>query len=429
MMPWEKGLEQRLRSLKLREMTRDEYDAAIRVYPNYFAQREIRAEAVNDLGRRVWEDEAPRKKFDLKEWCGKLPLEGFDPFRRMMISGFGVDPMKFDSIVKFSFALLRSKCSEVYELRGNSAQFIRECLVKAIQGTPFDKYPLVEENLVQYDQRASYPAAYSHFTGIPRGLPSVIKDLKEFEELRKSSHHFYIRVKLLSFRCKHRLDPYPMIRETGFCYWDRFWLEALEEHYDMQYEFIDGLCFKKGYQDIESLTRQLWNLRNSVRGKPSEIFIKRALNLWWGRSIRRGKKVNDIMIKPDELDKYSLVYSYRQVKDSLKVRLIKPFWMPWQIPQFGVNVISWARREMQGIIYKIVDSGGMVYHTCTDSLLVHCGDEIPIGEELGQFKLEYSCRKFICLASRKRAYLFRDGSVKNKYGKKEWEWWESQVQK
>jgi hypothetical protein len=281
------------------------------------------------------------------------------------------------------------------------------------------------------DQRGSYSATYAKFGGIPTGRPIVI-DYENWFEIKNSNFHYYVEVEVDSFMCKHKDDPYPMINETGIAFFDKTWLEAIEQHYDIEYRFISGYHFADHNASLQSLTEELWSLREAVRGNPEEMFIKRLMNTWWGRSLRKYKPVTSFDVEPKNLNtfinRHPLVYSRRHNGDDIKVKVIRPILAPWQIPQFGVNVLSWSRSEMHNHIYKIVDSGFDVYHVNTDSLLIKreamdiMSEKIDIG--LGNFKIEHECDRFICLGPKKRLMVGSDGELCNTFGRQDLEWFE-----
>jgi hypothetical protein len=98
-----------------------------------------------------------------------------------------------------------------------------------------------------------------------------------------------------------------------------------------------------------------------------------------------------------------------------------------------VNVSSYSRKVMQEMIYKAVDGSIPIYYSNTDCLLVReedaaslfgpqgdpqgsRGELFPGGSELGDFALEHSSRKFICISPRKYIHCHKDGSYKFCYG-------------
>jgi hypothetical protein len=113
------------------------------------------------------------------------------------------------------------------------------------------------------------------------------------------------------------------------------------------------------------------------------------------------------------------------------VRTVRPILAPWQVPQFGVNVLSWARKEMQEIIYSLVDAGEKVWYSNTDCLLVRrsAGGLIPVGEKLGEFKVEAEGVRFICLGPKTRLLVGKNGELKNTFGKQSLEWFVKKMQK
>jgi hypothetical protein len=132
--------------------------------------------------------------------------------------------------------------------------------------------------------------------------------------------------------------------------------------------------------------------------------------------LERGK-VNEFLQKNE-----SLLWSVRKApkQDKVRVRMIKSLDLSWQRPQLGVSVLSFARSVMQDIIY----SSKNILYCNTDSILTYADNEIDIkiGNGLGEFKIEYTAQEFICLGSKKKCLLLKDGSVKNTFGKRDIEW-------
>jgi hypothetical protein len=84
-----------------------------------------------------------------------------------------------------------------------------------------------------------------------------------------------------------------------------------------------------------------------------------------------------------------------------------------------VNVSSYSRKVMQEMIYKAVDASIPIYYSNTDCLLVQEEDAPSLfsrSSELGDFALEHSSRKFICISPRKYIHCHKDGTYKFCYG-------------
>jgi hypothetical protein len=80
----------------------------------------------------------------------------------------------------------------------------------------------------------------------------------------------------------------------------------------------------------------------------------------------------------------------------------------------------------------VYDSGAKIYYTNTDSVLVRREDVTkihPLGDQLGQFHVEYEMRKFICLSPKKWLRVLNDGTVMHSFGKGSEEWFESELRR
>jgi hypothetical protein len=102
--------------------------------------------------------------------------------------------------------------------------------------------------------------------------------------------------------------------------------------------------------------------------------------------------------------------------------VIKPVYMPWQRPQFGVTILSEGRAVMQDL------TGPKVYYCNTDCVLVRREDvgSFDVGEKLGQFHVEYEMKKTICLSPKKWLRVLNDGTVMHSFGKASEEWFEEE---
>jgi hypothetical protein len=418
---WEAGLEAKIEGLTLREMTNEEYNIAAQQFAR---KREMMAVGYPDCAKRPWET----WNGEQGGWKEDTPIE----FDNLMSKKFGMDVKKYKSMAQMAFALLQKHVKGVFELRGHAMDFIRECLHPAILGAPYDKYPLeVVEDLVQLDQNGSYAAAYANFDGIPKGVPCFIKD---WEATKRDATHYYVRVDVKSFKCKHREDPYPIV-SVGTQFWDKIWLEMVEEHYDVDYQFISGYQFVHGCASIKEITEELWALRNTVKGKPEEQFVKMVMNTWWGRSVSSHKIVTETLVRPQNLQGFirthPLVYSHRRDGAMVRVRTLRPIVAAWQMPQFGVNVECWARRKLQDTIYKLIDAGENMWYSNTDSLIIRprAMGLVNIGRGLGEFKIEHEGVRFICLGPKTRVLVGKNGELWNTWGKPSIEWFEMKMRK
>jgi hypothetical protein len=431
LMKYQEGLLERIKSCKLRPMTNEEFNVASRARkaPKLVARRYPDCSFDKTVVKS-------KKGFNLETWWkgNELREDVFQRFREVMLKMFHVDPRDHSTLAEFAFSLISEKIKGVEEMRGFVKDFIRKCQHPAILGTANKVYPVwIKGGLVQYDQNASYPSTYESFPGIPIGKPSVIKG--DFHDV---SPAYYVQINVKSFKCRHREDPYPLV-SLGIQYMDKIWLEMVEKHYDIDYEFLSGYSFKKVENGIQGITKNLWNLREELKRRdlPVAKIVKTVLNSWWGKSMAKDRPVTEKLIDEKALknfiQRHPLIYSYRKSDDKVRVRCVKPLMLGYERPQFGVSVLSWSRKIMQEIVYECVDRGIEVLYCNTDSLLVRKGermDEIlKIGSGLGEFKVEVESEEFICLGPKKKAHLLKDGTVKNTFGKSYWEYWIAEYEK
>jgi hypothetical protein len=356
------------------------------------------------------------KKFEDKELI-------FDQYRELMISRYQQDPRRWITLAEFSAALFDPCLVEIPELRGSVCEFIRKCNKPPILGTRYGEVMKLEGDYVQLDRCGSYTSVYcSSPTPIS---PPVLISGEKFEDYP----YYFIQVNVVKFSCKHPIDPFPMLLTSGVVYVEKTWWECFRRHYDVEYEFISGYYFCEVKNTVGELAEDLWELRMKAKKEGNEglqLMLKRTLNSLWGKTMWQGKPIQDVMMNVGKVAEFvennPLVYSTKRMTgDLVRVRVIKPIWMPWQRPQFGVSILSKGRTVMQDLTYT-----AEVYYCNTDSLLVRREDvrKFPLGEKLGTFHVEYEIKKFICLSPKKWFRVLIDGTTMHSFGKNNELWFE-----
>jgi hypothetical protein len=330
-------------------------------------------------------------------------------------------------LAEFSAILFDQCFVDTPELRGSVSDFIRRCNKPPILGSRYGKPLRLEGDYVQLDRCGSYTSVYVS-SPTPVGAPVLMEGFED------NAPYYFIQVEVLSFRCKHPDDPYPMITSAGVVYADKTWWECFLHHYDVEWKFVSGYSFGEVRNVVGPLAEHLWRLRTEAKERGDEgvqLMIKRTLNSLWGKTLWKGKPISEEMVEPDRVQKYidehPLTYSTKRVGNKVRVRVIKPVYMPWQRPQFGVTILSRGRAVMQDVTY----GPATVYYCNTDCVLVSREDSALIdqGKELGQFHVEYEMRKFICLSPKKWLRVLNDGTVMHSFGKASEEWFESELRR
>jgi hypothetical protein len=322
----------------------------------------------------------------------------FPLFRKLMVENFGKDPEGSGSMGNFSLVLTEDLLADVPHLCGYLASQINWCRPSILLGCK--TYPLkVEGDLVCVDRNGSYTSVYTSFPGIPVYGPTIKRP--------ESPGYYYVKINVLSLGCNHE-DPFPVVH-LGINWVDKTTLEFVDEHYIWVYEIIGGWYFKEIRNPLQSLAFKLWELR--LKNPEAGGMIKLLLNSMYGKSLQRGKEW----------------YKKGNVSE------VRAICAPLQRPQFGVNVYSWSRKQMQEILFTLIDSGVEVFHVNTDSFLIRKSDlpKFPreIGRELGQFKIEKECVKFICLSQKKWWMRLKDGTEKRSFGQEGEDWWEQEYER
>jgi hypothetical protein len=185
---------------------------------------------------------------------------------------------------------------------------------------------------------------------------------------------------------------------------------------------------------IGAVIEELWGVKCEVEGGVRDL-VKKLMNSLWGRSIGTIKKVTKKKILRQSLEEFirrkPLLYSYQDVDEKhTQVQTIRPILSPWNIPQFGVNVMSWARKGIQEIVYEVIDAGEQVYYANTDCVMIKSGMRglIHEGTGLGEFKLEDEFVRFICIGAKTRLMVLKGGGVKNVFGQPSLEYFEEQAE-
>jgi hypothetical protein len=164
--------------------------------------------------------------------------------------------------------------------------------------------------------------------------------------------------------------------------------------------------------------------------------VKQLMNTWWGRSIQKNVSVTTKVILKKNLDSFierqPLFYSHVEIDEKhVQVRTLRPILAPWNVPQFGVNVMSWSRRGIQEIVFRVIDAGAQVYYANTDCVLspTRLRGLVREGTGFGEFKVEDEMTRFICLKPKTRLMVLKNGKLKNKYGKPSLDWFVEEAEK
>jgi hypothetical protein len=157
----------------------------------------------------------------------------------------------------------------------------------------------------------------------------------------------------------------------------------------------------------------VFDLRKKYKQEKNQIqeTVKLLMNSIYGKSIlkaiptktvvkRRGVEFDRYLVRQYN---YMTKISYREGSDKCFIQVIKPINTHWNLPQFGVSVLSWSKYLMNRVMCLAERNGIQIFYQDTDSMHILDG-MVPtleklymasfgkklIGEDLGQFHCDFS---------------------------------------
>ena len=150
------------------------------------------------------------------------------------------------------------------------------------------------------------------------------------------------------------------------------------EFYDIDFELIRGYYFNEGFNKrINEFITRLFNLRLKYKKakNPLQSTIKLLLNSIYGKSILKPTTTEIKCIPKNKIYKY-IYRNYNFINevnespniDNVYIKVIKSINNHYNLPQFGVSVLSWSKHLMNRVICTAEQNGIDVYYQDTDSI-------------------------------------------------------------
>jgi hypothetical protein len=235
--------------------------------------------------------------------------------------------------------------------------------------------------------------------------------------------YYFILIKVRSFKCKHRADPFPLLTRCGLHYVDKVYFALMLQHYEVQYDFVEGVAFDSVNNRIANVAHCLYSRRMQLKEKGSvaQLLIKRLLNSLWGKSIQNVEPTYEVCVAADALEGFKFnnqkfLYSIKEEGEDgrYRCRLVKELIVNWSRPQFAAAVLSASRGFMQEHIYNAVDNGVDIYMANTDSLTMTRQGfnslHIVPSKDLGAFSVEVESIQLIALSAKKYVHRLKDNA-------------------
>ena len=299
---------------------------------------------------------------------------------------------------------------------------------KAYYGGVTEVYKPYGENLLHYDVNSLYP--YAALNPMPGVTCSYIENFDKSIDLNSLFGFFYCEVEstnsyfgLLPVHSKEGLTM-PNGKWEGW-----YFSEELKFASSCGYKIkvIKGYSFNKENDVFTDYVKDLYNIKCTTKDSVEKDIVKRLLNHLLGRFGLNIVKPITRCVSGDEL---SLIFSTRVVIgkpvpitendywvtyqsdidqdvceehdiDYIKVKNLTPKTDLENLNEFrdvslttAACVTAYARIYMSKIKLHILEKGGNIYYTDTDSIVTDTPlDDNLIGNELGKFKLEYKIKQ------------------------------------
>ena len=315
-------------------------------------------------------------------------------------------------------AAFRNGCFDgIYAFSGIVKAFAKRCIHGGLIKTLYDGCFTVD-NIKCYDINSSYGTSMNTMLGIPKGMPKPF-----YKSIPENACYAFIQLNISNIR-NDKLGRYSFIQE-GINFVDSILYDEIKKYIDCDIEIINGYYFYEGFNDnINSFSRKLFELR-MIEGL--DKLGKNMLSSLYGKSLQSSEQFKIKQVPKSELNEFIAEngnYIFEMVKNkrnnTFTVKLLKSINLNYNIPQFGVQVLSVSRKRMNEIIDFCNNNDIKIYSIKTDSFVIPTDkvhlfkEKYVIGKGLGEFKEEYAANHVkYTSASCYRAELV-DGSIRTR---------------
>ena len=303
----------------------------------------------------------------------------------------------------------------VYAFSGIVKAFAKRCIHGGLIKTLYDRCFEVDD-VKCFDINSSYGTSMNTMQGIPKGMPKQF-----YKVIPSDACYAFIQLNISNIR-NDKLGRYGFIQE-GVNFVDSVLYDEIVKYVDCDIEIINGYYFYEGFNDkINSFARKLYDLRSiDLLNKLG----KNMLSSLYGKSLQSAEQFRIKQVPRAELNEFIAEngnYIYQLTKNKkgnvFTAQLLKSINLNFNIPQFGVQVLSESRKRMNEIINYCNEQDINIYSIKTDSFVIDSDkvktfeQKYKLGKELGEFKLEYEAKHVkYTSASCYRAELI-DGSIR-----------------
>ena len=347
-------------------------------------------------------------------------INSFDELRckieKTLKDKFNVDINQFSTlpIMTFNIAHQMGVFDDVYELSGIVKSFAQKCIRGGLVRTLYDGCFEVDD-VTCFDLNSSYGTSMTQMNGIPKGKPKPF-----YKHIPDNACYYWVQVNIKNIS-SDKLGRYGFVNE-GINFVDSITLNEIKKYVKCDIEIINGYYFDEGFNDnLKHVVHSIFDLR-----KVDELnkMGKNMLSSLYGKSLQNAQQFKIKMVHKNEMNKFigqngNYIYTITKNKnDMYTVKLLKSLNLNFNIPQFGVSVLSESRKRLNDVIYKCSTLNIPIYAIKTDSIVVDNDkvDILPItiGNELGQFKIEYIAKNIKFTSPKCYKAILNDDSIRTR---------------
>ena len=329
----------------------------------------------------------------------------------------GININDYSTLPKMSLATaFKFGCFDgVYCMSGLPKSFASKCVKCGLVKTLYDGCFAVND-VKCLDINSSYGSSMASMRGIPKGTPKPF-----YDKIPDDSNYAFIQVNISNIK-NDKLGRYGFIHE-GINFIDSVLYDELLKYVECEIKVINGYYFNEGFNNkINSFSKILYQLRQDEK---LNKMGKNLLSSLYGKSLQNAQQFTIRFVQREKLNEFIATHGnfiFEMTKNKKKgiytVKLLKSLNLNYNLPQFGVQVLSESRKRMNDIINYCNEKNISIYAIKTDSFVIpnerlnDFEQKYKLGHELGMFKVEYEAKLIkYTSASCYKADLI-DGSVR-----------------
>ena len=320
---------------------------------------------------------------------------------------------------------LNGAYEDIYEMSGS----LREFCSRAIQGGRVNvckefKKEIIEECIEDFDGVSLYPSAINRLCrnyGLPKGKAKII------ENFHPNEYNYYIAQITLKKINKKQQNPFIGVKndkgilnyinevhEPLTVYVDKFTLEDYIKFHDIEYDFVKGISWNKGYNKrMGGLIKNLFDARLKYKNDEKEALqqvVKLMMNSSYGKTIIKSCNNKTSYIQNEYLNDYvcnnfNTIKEFRTINEYQTEINSYSFDKSYNRSHIGGAILSMSKRIMNEVMNTANDNKIDVLYQDTDSCHIP-SKQIPllekeynkrygrklIGKQLGQFHGDFSMK-------------------------------------